>query len=706
MKVRAGAFLFLLLTAVLPVSGAESPDPEEVPKKSIISLLDLTVTPGIEYPIESGLDLLNLGAHMDIRGSLPLPFLPWLSVAANLSYSWLPTLAESSISLLSVGIGARATWEINRRLTMYGFLAAGGYYGFFNSPAVDPYGTAYPDQQGGNPFISGGTGVTFYLAPPISIGVDVSAIEYFGLTLGLRATLGASVHLDGFSRKVALADVRIDDLFSPLFKRYADHPVGTAVLINEERFSIENVDVSVFVKDFMDSPTTCAAPDSLAPGEALTVDLTALLSDAVLELKEATKITAELKVEYTLNGKRQSSVSYQTVRLYGRNSITWDDDRKAAVFVTLADPEVLSFSKLVAGMVKNKGPKTVNQNLRMAMGIFDGLSLYGIRYVIDPNTPSYQDAAKNKQTIDFLQFPRQTLAYKGGDCDDLSILLCAMLESIGIETAFITVPGHIYMAASLDMTPAEARGMFSDVGDLLFVGKSTWLPIEATMIGSGFMAAWQTAAREWREASAKNQTNLYPVHECWQEYEVAGSPSDAVTVSLPSVAGMTDAYMKEISAFIDRELGPKVRELQALIAKNARPMKERNLLGVLYAQFGKDKEAEAEFLGVLKLGEYVPALANLGNIYLARGDYTKALAVLERAQRAAPDNSTVLINLARVNYELGNGAQVNRYVALANTQSPGLSDRFPYLKPAGEDTSARAADLERTRETYLWAIEQ
>ena len=33
---------------------------------------------------------------------------------------------------------------------------------------------------------------------------------------------------------------------------------------------------------------------------------------------------------------------------------------------------------------------------------------------------------------------KQTLEYRAGDCDDLSILYSALLESVGVETAFIT----------------------------------------------------------------------------------------------------------------------------------------------------------------------------------------------------------------------------------------------------------------------------
>jgi transglutaminase-like putative cysteine protease len=44
---------------------------------------------------------------------------------------------------------------------------------------------------------------------------------------------------------------------------------------------------------------------------------------------------------------------------------------------------------------------------------------------------------------DSLNYPYQTLFYRGGDCDDLSILFCSLMESLGVASAFITVPGHI-----------------------------------------------------------------------------------------------------------------------------------------------------------------------------------------------------------------------------------------------------------------------
>lgn len=59
------------------------------------------------------------------------------------------------------------------------------------------------------------------------------------------------------------------------------------------------------------------------------------------------------------------------------------------------------------------------------------------QYVSDPNEFEYVKSA------------RESLVAKGGDCDDASVLLMSLLESIGIPTRFVFVPGHVYVQAYL-----------------------------------------------------------------------------------------------------------------------------------------------------------------------------------------------------------------------------------------------------------------
>jgi hypothetical protein len=89
-----------------------------------------------------------------------------------------------------------------------------------------------------------------------------------------------------------------------------------------------------------------------------------------------------------------------------------------------------------------------------ALALFEALNVYGINYMIDPAS-TYVEMSENASSLDSLNYPYQTLAYRGGDCDDLSILFCSLLEALNIDTAFITVPGHIYMAFDVGIRSEE-----------------------------------------------------------------------------------------------------------------------------------------------------------------------------------------------------------------------------------------------------------
>ena len=302
---------------------------------------------------------------------------------------------------------------------------------------------------------------------------------------------------------VDIDTVQFDPIFPVFYKYYDEHPIGKAVLFNSGTTPVEDIKVSLFIRQYMDDPKNCPAPDRLDSGAKKEIELYSLFTEKVLEISEGDKVSVKITVEYSSEGKKYKKEYLDTVSLHNRNAIVWDDDKRVAAFVTAKDPAVLKFSKNTAGIIKSKAGTALNHNLLMGIGIFQALDLYGISYVVDPTTP-YKDFSENL-TVDFLQFPNQTLEYRAGDCDDLSILYNALLESVGIKTAFVTVPGHIYTAFSLNLKPADTKKQFLSMEDFIFKDDETWVPVEITQIGEGFLKAWQTGAREWREHAAKDQ---------------------------------------------------------------------------------------------------------------------------------------------------------------------------------------------------------
>ena len=251
----------------------------------------------------------------------------------------------------------------------------------------------------------------------------------------------------------------------------------------------------------------------------------------MLSVAEKTNSKANIIVEYYRLGKRYSIETPVTIPIYNPNAMSWDDDRRAAVFVSANNSCALEFAKYVASAVRNSMSSKRNENLQLAQAVFGALSEYGMRYVVDPSS-SYS-ANVGTTSIDFLQFPHQTLKFKAGDCDDLSILYCSLLESLGIESAFITVPGHIYAAFCLDISEEEGRKIYGD-DEAIFHDGRTWIPVEVTMTQDSFAAARKYGINEWNKYVVSDNAMIYPMHSNWKEFKSVNVSTEGFEVKLPS----------------------------------------------------------------------------------------------------------------------------------------------------------------------------
>jgi len=461
------------------------------------------------------------------------------------------------------------------------------------------------------------------------------------------------------------------------------------------------VKVSLFVNKYMDRPKLSATLMELGKDEETTVSLKALFNDQILELTAATKVAAQIVVSYMKGDEEMQKEVAETIRIFNRNNMTWDDDQKAAAFVTNTDPTVLKFSKAIEGVVRSSRSTAINDSFRTALAVFESLRLYGMNYVIDPNTP-YEELSKNALALDYLQFPRQTLEYKAGDCDDLAILYCALLESIGKRAAFITVPGHIYAAVSLGMGAEEAQKTFRSSEDIIVHEDEAWLPVEITMIDDGFIKAWQYGAREWRDHA--EAARLYPISRAWETYEPVGIIGEEAGIGYPVDAEIATAFAGELARFVETDIAPMVDDLRRRIEAADYKSPAQNRLGVLYARYGLLDKAEAEFEKATDQGRYVPALLNLGNIHYMRGDMDGALQRYEEALKGAPNNPKILLSLAKVHHEKGNQSEVDRYFTRLSEESPQLAAEYAYLGGQSKDT-ARASQAQ-TREDVIWDAEE
>ena len=458
----------------------------------------------------------------------------------------------------------------------------------------------------------------------------------------------------------------------------------------------------------MDEPKEVDAPASLPPESDEEVGVLALFTDAVLNVTEGTKAAAELVIDYEANGKPIEEKRIETVNILGRNAMTWDDNRKAAAYVTAKDPGVLQFARSVTSHVHNWETRSINSNLQAAIAIHEALDLYGLDYVPNPTTP-YSEASKNKDTVDFVQFPRETFQIKAGDCSDISILYSALLQAVGVDTAFITIPGHIFVALNTKLSPALAENALIPESEYIAYKGEVWVPVEITLRHQGFLKAWELGAKEWNQNNSLGQAGFFPVRDAWEAYQPVGLPGTPETVMVPSNDQVLSSYKTEAQRYIDAGISPRIAKLQVQIkssggSQSSGTLKAMNTLGILQAKYGQPNEAESMFKEILKKKSYLPAMLNLGNLYFIQSKWKEALGFYQMASDFDPNSPHVLLAIAKADQELKNYDEMKQKYQKLKDLDPSLAAQYAYLGE-GTDTGARAEDIAIERQAVLWETE-
>jgi tetratricopeptide (TPR) repeat protein len=408
-------------------------------------------------------------------------------------------------------------------------------------------------------------------------------------------------------------------------------------------------------------------------------------------------VAGEVKVEYLYYGKEYSESIPLTVHINNKNAMTWDDDRKAASFVTANNPLVYSYSRSLSGKIRNDAISSLDKNFQIGMGLFESLNLYGLGYVVDPSS-AYAELSENQDTVDYIQFPQQTLISQAGDCDDLSVLYASMLEASGIPAACITIPGHIYVAYQLDLDGLEARRRFPGANDLLYIDEKVWLPVEVTLVGEGFLLSWKTGARQIRENNG--EYGFFQVREAWQTFPAAEFESSGIAY-LPPPADVMVQQARELKRFLKQEINTQVALIDQQIRKDGKSQILYNKMGVTYARYGFLDEASTWFEKVIADNDFYPSLINLGNIYYLQKNASEASRYYARALKAKPDSEKALMGLAMVSSELEDYETANSALATLASMNPAAAQDLAHLGTSG---TARASSAQN-REVDEWTEE-
>lgn len=671
------------------------------------SAVHLEAGPQVILPAGSSTDLFSIGTGGFVGGSLTPVFSRFISVEAYGRFGYLPGRTGNAIITAAAMAGPSVSWPLGERLTV----SAGGMAGYYH---WFPSGWDAGGMNGGGFAFTAGAGGAYGFTDRLSMEFSVGYGYYLQLMNQLEVSLFLKINLPDADGKapveklkgkgVDITDLHLGPVFPVMYSYYDSHPIGRVTLGNFERKPVENLRVSFYVERYMDNPMEVKIPGGIEPGTTAEIDVYGLFTEDLLQVTEGTKASARLTLAYTLGGKDYTRDYNPVIEFYNRNAMTWEDDRRIASFVTTRDPVVLAFSKNVMNWTDGSMNAAVDKAFQKGMALFEALRLYGIAYQIDPVTP-FSRLSEDETAVDFLQFPRQTMQYSSGDCDDLSVLYTAMLEAVGVETAVITIPGHIYTAFALEMPADEAMEAFSRRESLIFIENKAWIPVEITMIGESFDKAWLTGAREWRENSSEDMAGFYPLRDAWTLYQPVGFSEGAPSITLPNRDGVTEAFSAGLKRHIETEIHPRVTELREKIDRTDDNLRFKNQLAVVYARYGLYEEALTNFQEIAAEQDYTPVLTNLGNIHYILGDYNEAGKYYLQALEKNPRNTIALLGMARSSRELEDYGRSGEAYARLKELDPDLAGRFAYLDLRGEEAT-RASSAADGRTTIVWEVEE
>ncbi|GEM_PF-1015628 len=618
------------------------------------------------------------------------------------------TAQQKVLSYYSVGVNASYNVPLLKFLEL-NVLGGGGYY--FNRIVEENILQA----RSSNPYYKAGAGVDVVLTYNFNLNAGVSYINYLSAeantpTMTIHGCgnyrFGKNPDEVGYDRSIEIGDVQIQPLFSALYKFYETSPAGKVRVTNvTKNKTVRNIKASVTVKDYMDYPTTSKAVPEIKPGESVEIDLFMLFNKNVLTVTEDTPLSAKVSVNYLVAERDYTKEESLTFKLYNRNAMTWSDDRKLSSFITPKDTPVKVFARSVVQQYKNESINVLNQNLQSAAQIFDALGSYELAYVPDPRTP-FTELSQSANAIDYIQYPRETLRFKSGDCDDMTALYCALLENVGISTALVTIPGHIFMMFDTGVSRYDYREISEDRGMFVEKGETIWLPVEVTLAGKTFLAAWQEGAKQYNKTMTQNQPiGIYPTAEAWQLFVPVTLEEFGWEPEVPSKSSIATLYDKDIENLVGRELTDSVAKIEEEIRKSPKDHKLYNKLGVTYARYGKYDTAVRQLQKAVELkDDYYAAYNNIGNVHYLQGEYEKALASYKKASRYS-DSPLILINMAKAIFKLGEYDEAKSYYLSAVKRDDRYEKKYAYLAMGTGEGDLRASDRTKIDTAVEWSYE-
>jgi tetratricopeptide (TPR) repeat protein len=466
---------------------------------------------------------------------------------------------------------------------------------------------------------------------------------------------------------IRIEKVESKDLYTSLYKSYANEPFGTIAVRNLQDRPMP-AKLSVYVPELMDGPSE--QDIILRPHATQDIPVTAVFGERVLAQRGDRPIEVQVAASYQSKRLVRREKGAARAVAYAPGAINWGDGvAQVAAFITPRDPAVDALARQASRMVALEARDPLgNRNLSYAAAMTDALKQLGVAYVPDPNNP-YSTISQTPHAVDTIHYPYQTLERRSGDCDDTTVLLASLLGNVGVPTKLVDAPGHIFLLVGTGLHERNRMALGVDSTMYLIDGEEVWVPLETTALRSGFAEAWRAGAEEIASWTARGELAYVDVADAQSRYEPVLPPGDrklayADTTQLAALlAGDVSAVAKwrddyyaaefgaarndlEISASAQEEIArvlflggdlPGARtQLEQALARAPQSVSVHNNLAVVLAGEDSLEAAEQHWRTALALGASDPGLwLNLGLTRWVQGDTVGAVDLLARGLAGA-----------------------------------------------------------------------
>jgi len=467
--------------------------------------------------------------------------------------------------------------------------------------------------------------------------------------------------------RLEIVSAAIEDVFSSHYKFYRRFPLGHVRIKNNSLPPVQKIKVSFAIQDFMDYPTEIDIPE-LRSMEEKEIPLLATMNNRVLGVTETTAIQAQVRLSYYSGDQELAVVRNLPFKLHSRNTIRWDRKDRFAAFVTPNDAPVVDFARAMAvPLMDARRVSPVPAPLSTAWSVFAGLGTLGVSYLPRPNNP-YDRVSLDSSTVDTVQFARETLARKSGDCADVVALLASLLEGLSVTTVALDAPGHLFLMFDTGEARLESVGFPESM--LVNYAGTYWIPVEATMIGQPFLAAWKQGAELVRRLMPSQKIAMIDIHSAWGVFEPA-------TLAEPESGTRPAVPAKEA---VEARFGPDWKAIIDLRWQTSSEQRKNNPLqmGLLAVEFRRYDEAKTYFMKARQdPATAASAYNNLGNLAMLRQDLASAESHYTQAVQKDDRDPQIYLNLVRLHLKAGRPHKAKDAYDKAIALDPAIKEQYP-----------------------------